>query len=60
MARLNPYKQTELWHRIMMATLYRCSYDGCNQRHAVHVDNMRAVCVYHATDATHPPKTSNW
>lgn len=34
--------------------------DGCNQRHAVVVDNGRALCVYHMDGATHAPKVSNW
>lgn len=58
--RLNPYAQTELWHRIMMQSHYRCVVDGCGKRHAVHVDNGMAVCVFHMDGATHKPKQSHW
>lgn len=57
---LNPYKKTEQWHRIMMESYYRCVMDGCNHRHAVAVENGKAVCVYHEERFTGVIKKSAW
>lgn len=58
--RLNPYKQNDLWYQVMMKTHFKCAHDACGHRHAVHVDDMVPVCVYHMDGATHAIKQSHW
>lgn len=58
--RLNPYKQTELWHRTMMLSHYNCVHAGCNGRHAVVVQDMKPTCVFHLDDFVGVVKESRW
>ena len=55
--RLNPYRQTELWHKIMMTTKYRCTV--CDS-HAVVVEDGQPRCVWHNEDTDHSLKRRNW